>query len=228
MKLISLFLLPTLSAAAMADSIAESNNTFFLKAGLGIGSAEEHHLTGIDITGTSNAEDLNDRFTTKTGYSSYFAIGKNFTDEYSGEIEMSYQNFGFKKFSDNGDSLNAKSGSINYISLMFNGVYRPSFFNAQQFINPYLGLGIGISQVSWSDLKVEDATNSIDNISTVQSRQIFIGNSFPIKENINLDIEYRYFETDNYDYQLIASDYSNISVSGSSAQSILLTLSSSF
>lgn len=86
-------------------------------------------------------------------------------------------------------------GEVSRISLMGN-VYKD--FNTNSPVAPFVGLGIGISQVEGEMTSIAGiplGTGSEDD--TVFAYQVLLGCAFKVNEKMNVDVSYRYFATDD-------------------------------
>lgn len=77
------------------------------------------------------------------------------------------------------------NGDASVLSFMGNGYY--DFSNATAF-TPYVGLGLGMAKI---DVAIDDI--SWDESDTVFAYQIMVGGNFALTKQISLDAEYRYF-----------------------------------
>ena len=132
-----------------------------------------------------------------TGFGITAAIGNAYENGLRGEVEFGYRTSDVDDFdSDLGSGSN--NGDISTISLMVNGYYD---FMPKETICPFIGAGIGYANVEgdFDELGSED-----DN---VLAYQVAVGVAFAINPQTKIDVQYRYFDTDDGDFDNLEVEY---------------------
>jgi len=132
-----------------------------------------------------------------TGFGITAAIGNAYENGLRGEVEFGYRTSDVDDFdSDLGSDSN--NGDISTISLMVNGYYD---FMPKETICPFIGAGIGYANVEgdFDELGSED-----DN---VFAYQVAVGVAFVINPQMKIDVQYRYFDTDDGDFDDLEVEY---------------------
>jgi len=83
-------------------------------------------------------------------------------------------------------------GELTVISIMFNCV--GEYEDYSPYYVPYIGLGLGAALVSMNETSA-GGSPMIDDNSTPFAFQVFTGLSFPLLDNLDFDLGYRYFGT---------------------------------
>jgi len=106
------------------------------------------------------------------------------------EGEVAYRANDMDESSDSGgtDKIN---GDLKALSGMVNGYY--DFCNATAF-TPYVGVGIGVAKL---DFSVEEGLDESD---TVFAYQMMVGAGYALTKQISLEVEYRYFGTQDPEF----------------------------
>ena len=91
-------------------------------------------------------------------------------------------------------------GDVKTLSLMANG-FLDLMPNSQ--ISPFFGGGIGIANVE-ADLDYPGLGSEDD---TVFAYQVAAGVSFAASENVNIDVQYRFFGTSDPEFGMIEAEY---------------------
>lgn len=136
--------------------------------------------------------------TTEVGFQTGVAIGTKVGSVEGAdirlELEAAYRKNETRKFEDRfgpGQDLDV-DGDIQACSLMVNSYV--DFVNTTS-VTPYLGVGLGVARVDYHfDIL---GTNSLDDQDVVLAYQWMAGLNFALTEQLSLDTEYRYFETDD-------------------------------
>ncbi len=130
------------------------------------------------------------------------AVGKNFAS-FRAEIELS--SFGNDV---NAHRLNlatplqGNSGEVSALSLMVNAV--KDFRGGPRF-SPYIGAGIGFSDVEVQNFGTASIPRIIDGSETVFAYQFFVGAALALSETTDIFGEYRYFTTEDLGIESSAS-----------------------
>jgi len=132
-----------------------------------------------------------------TGFGITAAIGNAFENGLRGEVEFGYRTSDVDDFdSDLGSDSN--NGDISTISLMVNGYYD---FMPKETICPFIGAGIGYANV---DGDFDELGSDDDN---VFAYQVAVGVAFAINPQTKIDVQYRYFDTDDGDFDDLEVEY---------------------
>lgn len=215
MKKTSQTVLPFITAAVLSSTaLADS---YYFKGGLSAGSPNQQGVSDNPTLG----------FDFDNGLGFQVAAGKNFSSSFSGEIELSHQSFDFGGVYDNGAlEYTASSGDLTYTTLMLNAIYNPFSSNESAYLNPFIGVGAGISRVSWNNAQIVRGSATVDDSSNVAAVQIFIGNQFKLKNNWVVDLEYKYFKTKDFDLENSLGNPATIT--DSKVSSVVLSIGKKF
>ena len=98
------------------------------------------------------------------------------------------------------------SGDTSSLALLVNGYH--DFQNASAF-TPFIGAGIGVAKVELNDFNFVDSglpDSSSDD--TVFAYQLGAGISYAVNQQVNLDLKYRYFATQDPEFDGVDAEYS--------------------
>ena len=107
---------------------------------------------------------------------------------YRGEVELGYRKNDTDKVSASGLGSLSVDGDASTFSLMANGYID---FLPEQAISPFIGVGIGFANVEGD---IDDLGSDDDNVFAWQA---IAGVGFAVSEQIKIDVQYRYFGTDD-------------------------------
>jgi opacity protein-like surface antigen len=127
-----------------------------------------------------------------TGFGFMAAIGNNF-EGLRGEVELSYRTNDADKISAGGFSESV-SGDFSSTAVMGNLLVD---LPLSESVRPFLGAGIGLANV--------DADGDEDD--TVFAYQAIVGAGFPLTHVTTLDLQYRYFATEDPNFNGIEAEY---------------------
>ena len=132
-----------------------------------------------------------------TGFGITAAIGNAYENGLRGEVEFGYRTSDVDDFDSDSGSV-SNNGDISTLSLMLNGYYD---FMPKETISPFIGAGIGYANVEgdFDELGSED-----DN---VFAYQVAVGVAFAINPQMKIDVQYRYFDTDDGDFDDLEVEY---------------------
>jgi opacity protein-like surface antigen len=119
----------------------------------------------------------------ETGFGFNHAIGYQFKNSISTELEFSY------KAGDFGPSL---SGDATSKSFLANGIYS---FNIREFYTPYIGYGMGFA---FHEASIGGKGNRED---TTLSYQLKMGVDVEFSRKLSMLLGYRYFTTNNPEFE---------------------------
>lgn len=157
----------------------------------------EPYLSGNVGLNSALDSDYDDGFDTgelkyKDGFAATGALGQTIGDAGRVEIELGYRANDIDKLAADGPGTTAIDGDVTTLSLMGNlfcGVANDTRFT------PFIGAGIGFANIEANT----DVTGKHDD--TVFAYQLAAGGSLAVSENLNFDLQYRYFGTDDSDLQ---------------------------
>ncbi len=146
-------------------------------------------------------EDTDVEMSFDTGYGVTGAIGYAVTRDmsygYRTEIELGYRENDIDKISAKGFASESIDGDISTISVMANGFIE---FMPEGTFSPFVGVGVGGANVEG-----EDDGGSEDD--TVLAYQVIAGVAFPLSQNLKIDVQYRYFATDDPEFNDLEVEY---------------------
>ena len=119
----------------------------------------------------------------ETGVGFNHAIGYQFKNSFSTELEFSY------KAGDFGPGL---SGAVSSNSFLINGIYS---FNIREFYTPYVGYGIGYA---FHEANIDGYGDRAD---TTLAYQLKMGVDMEFSRKLSLLLGYRYFTTNNPEFK---------------------------
>lgn len=158
----------------------------YMSVNMGMGFLEDSDLSGSK-TGTLEYD---------PGFAATLAGGYNF-GMFRAEGEFGYQMNDVDTYS--GGSGN---GDVAAYSFLVNGYV--DFVNKTAF-TPYLTIGLGMAQVECNDF-LNDADD------TVFAYQVGAGVGYAITEKITVDLKYRYFGTDDPEFDGVESEFASHNV----------------
>ena len=167
---------------------------------------EDTTQTGLYMSGTlgfarvQNADEESSpvRYSYEDGFNVGVAMGYGVTENLRFEAEVSYLENDMDKVSVAAVGSSPTSGDISSIALLFNG--HIDLKNDTPFITT-LSAGAGIAKV---DLDVDSVSGIYVGSSDddkVFAYQVGIGLGYALQENVILEFKYRYFATDDFDFQ---------------------------
>jgi len=177
----------------------------FVVTGLGIpASYAGTYVSGSFGAVKANDSDLDDgidtgEFTFDTGYGFLGAVGSSLQDVGRVEVELGYRDNDFDKLKVDGLGSASIDGNFSSLSLMGNFYYD---FSMGGSFSPYIGAGLGFANVE-ADL---DGFDSEDD--TVFAYQLIVGGSIAASETLSVDLQYRYFATDDPEFNGLDAEYS--------------------
>jgi len=133
-----------------------------------------------------------------TGFGITAAIGNAYENGLRGEVEFGYRTSDMDEFDSDFGSGSINDGDISTISLMVNGYYD---FRPKETICPFIGAGIGYANVEGD---IDELGSEDDN---VFAYQVAVGVAFAINPQTKIDVQYRYFDTDDGDFDNLEVEY---------------------
>jgi len=188
-----LFFILTTHAIAGNEKIIPANPSdgYYVSFHGGVAFLDDSDITDDEQL---SGEKLNGEF--DTGYAVDVAIGyKHETQRIEGEV--SYQQNDFDKVSYLGDGTKA-DGDISALTFLFNYYFDiPTKFA----LKPFITAGIGVSRIDVNDLSFSDISESeFNDHDTVLAYQFGIGASIALSESVDVELKYRYFATQDPDF----------------------------
>lgn len=142
--------------------------------------------------GDVSALGLNGGVDYATGPAGLGAAGYRFTDSIRAELEIAYRTNDVNQI---GNVPNI-SGDLEQLSVLVNGVY--DFIPDSRF-SPYVGAGIGIASGHANDVSALGVTLLNDSDEKLAYQGI-VGVSFQLTDRIEAFADYRYFATQDYEF----------------------------
>ena len=157
---------------------------------------------GAVIVNDSDIDDGVDtgEFSYDTGFGFVAALGTSTQYGVRVEAELGYRKNDFDEIEVDGLGSADLDGDITTTSLMGNAYYD---FSSDGSFSPYIGAGFGYANVE------ADFDNSGDEDDNVYAYQFILGGSFASSETLSVDLQYRYFATDDPDFDGLESEYSS-------------------
>lgn len=131
------------------------------------------------------------------GFGITAAIGNAYENGLRAEVEFGYRTSDIDEF-DSDFGSGSINGDISTISLMVNGYYD---FMPKETICPFIGAGIGYANVEGD---IDELGSEDDN---VLAYQVAVGVAFAINPQTKIDVQYRYFDTDDGDFDGLEVEY---------------------
>jgi opacity protein-like surface antigen len=132
-----------------------------------------------------------------TGFGITAAIGNAYENGLRGEVEFGYRTSDMDEF-DSDFGSGSINGDVSTFSLMLNAFYD---FMPKETICPFIGAGIGYANVE-GDI---DELGSEDD--DVFAYQVAAGVAFAINPQTKIDVQYRYFDTDDSGFDDLEAEY---------------------
>ncbi len=162
-------------------------------------------LDDSDVTDSTMPFDMGMEFSFDPGWTIGAAVGYQINN-FRVEGEISYEQCDVDQTTALGVSFDS-TGDVTGTAFMLNGYY--DFKNESAFI-PYVGAGLGYANVEINDYNIPGsgvADYSADD--SVFAYQFGVGIGYAINEKVTLDLKYRYFATDDPEF-----DTSEVEISG--------------
>ncbi len=138
-------------------------------------------------------------FSFEDGYAVTGAVGYTLGQTRSRiELEAGYRSNDLNSMTIYGDGRYLVDGRVEALSLMGNGFVDLA---PGRTFSPYIGVGVGVANLE-ADI---DGLGSADD--TVFAWQLAIGWDFSVNESLDFNVEYRYFATEDPDFNGLKMDY---------------------
>ena len=168
-----------------------------------IASAEEYYISGHFGGNLANSTDStvskyeSSQFDFDIGGSFLIAYGINLSrPNMRTEIELGYQKSDIEK----SNNKKVSRGFISAISLMVNEYYD---FHNRTLFTPYVTLGIGGARVELDDYEISEYKGKDD----ILAFSAGFGVEYALKDNMSLDVRYKYFMTDDSKFSNSSCEY---------------------
>ena len=183
---LSVFVLHFLAASAVAQPYFSGN--------IGIVSLSDSDIDdGVD-TGEMSYD---------VGIGLLAAVGARLSDNLRLEGEIGYRANDLDKLTVDGLGTAKIDGDITALSLMGNMFVD---FMPNEFFSPFVGFGLGFANVE-GDI---DGFGSEDD--DVFAYQVAVGGTYAANKQVSLDVQYRYFATEDPDFEGLESEYQSHNV----------------
>jgi len=159
-------------------------------------------LVTVNDSDTDDGLDTGE-FTFDKGAGIVWALGSSFQNGGRVEAELGYRSNSFDELKVDGVGKFDIDGDITSNSLMGNAYYDIS---TEGSFTPYIGAGIGFALVE-ADFDYFDSEDD-----TVFAYQLILGGSFSSSEQFSVDLQYRYFATDDPEFNGLDAEYSTHNV----------------
>lgn len=171
----------------------------YVSGNLGFAVASDSDLTDSNVPGVT----VNTEFDTGLVFGA--ALGYDF-NRFRVEGEISYQKNDVDKIGAQG-VLFDPSGDTTALSFLVNGYY--DFINRSAF-TPYISAGLGFAQIEFNNLDISGVgfSGSSDD-DTVFAYQVGIGIGYSLSEKVTIDVKYRYFGTDDSEYDTTEAEFAS-------------------
>ncbi len=167
---------------ALSAEAAEKDQGLYLSIGAG------YSLPGTQNDQYGGSWEFNNGQIAKgaLGYLFNVSSGMNLRTEF----ELSYRKYAGDSHKSSNGTVKDLSGNISYLSGMVNGLCD---FKTGTGFTPFIGIGLGMSNVTWSDVKIAGYFYGLDDSDNVFAYQIIGGMGYALTDSVTLDLEYRYF-----------------------------------
>ncbi|MDB5363465.1 MAG: hypothetical protein JWO51_4762, partial [Rhodospirillales bacterium] len=180
------------AGAAQAQVVANPNYTYGPYVGIAGGGSFLN-----DISPNGGGADAKSEF--DPGYVALGTVGWGFGNGFRAELEGGYRRNDLRSVR---NSTNPNGGALGTESVMVNGLYDidPGMFGVQSYgFMPHVGVGVG-----WARPRFDHASSYNGNVVSgkddVLAYQGIAGVSYALAPQIKLDLDYRYFGTQNGNY----------------------------
>jgi opacity protein-like surface antigen len=146
-----------------------------------------------------DAGPLSGEFTFDTGFGFVAALGSSFQNGGRVEAELGYRKNDFDEVKFDGIGKADIDGDISALSGMGNAYYD---FSTKGSFSPFIGAGLGFANI---EVDLDGASSEDD---TVFAYQFILGGSFASSETLSVDLQYRYFATDDPEFDGVDAEYS--------------------
>ncbi|MFT4551397.1 MAG: opacity protein-like surface antigen [Chlamydiales bacterium] len=180
-----------LAAFTLVSGVSQAGEGWYAGVSAGWSSVSESHSSILVGTGTD------EEYEYEAGYAYTLSLGKRLNDMWRVEGELTHRKFNVDNVKDNAGTVMAGDGNLSGNSLMVNALYDVGTWYD---VTAYGGGGIG-----WSTLDLDNqtaGTNKGNDTDSVFSYQLILGASYPVWEQVDLDLQYRWFATEKPTFNL--------------------------
>ena len=175
----------------------------YMSANLGRAMANDSDLSDTTLPSVSM------EYEADPGWTLGVAAGYDFGNNLRLEAEFAYQDNDLDSISILGTDLDLK-GDASRQTLLLNGYY--DFKNESRFVT-FISAGIGVAQVEINDFNiVGSGVPDSDDDDQVFAYQLSAGISYAVTPKVNLDFKYRYFATEDPEFDTTEVEYSSNNV----------------
>lgn len=187
MKKIAFIFLTAVLVAGLGFESAQAAP--YISGNVGIASVNDSNIKGGSDSGEMSFDN---------GFATTGAIGQTIGSAARVEIELGYRANNINKVSLDGPGTATVKGDISTYSLLGNAFY--DFATGSRF-TPFIGAGIGLANI---EADIDLAGREDDN---VFAYQLAAGGSMAVGENLNIDLQYRYFGTADPNFNGLDAEY---------------------
>lgn len=138
-----------------------------------------------------DADGLSGEFSFDTGFGATVGLGHEYGNGLRTEIELGYRSNDFDEVEVDGLGSGSVDGDMTALSGMLNVYYD---FLPKSIFTPFIGGGVGVANV---EADADDIGSEDDNVFAYQAAA---GGTFAASEKLNIDLQYRYFATDDPEF----------------------------
>jgi opacity protein-like surface antigen len=125
------------------------------------------------------------------------AVGNALSERLRAEVEFGYKTNEANEIEHSNGEKSSIDSDMLTLSLMANCFYD---FMPSNLVSPFVGVGIGIASV-------EGEIGDIDDKDNVLAYQLAAGAAFKLNDNVKFDIQYRFFGTDDPEFDGVEAEY---------------------
>ena len=132
------------------------------------------------------------------GYVVNAAFGNAYANGVRAELELAYRQSDIDELSIDGWDSGSVDGDVSAVAGMVNAYY--DFDTGSEF-KPFIGAGLGYASV---ELDADDGGSEDDG---VFAYQLMAGVGFAVSKQVSLDLQYRFFATEDPEFDDVESEY---------------------
>ena len=168
-------------------TVSQAGAESYLSGSMGLASVDDAKIN----TGSGSGEIEFDSGIVATG-----AYGQTLGSAGRVELELGYRTNNIDKV--NGLGVSEDDGDVATYSLMGNVFYG---LNNNSRFTPFVGAGLGLANIE------ADMGQGEEEDDTVFAYQLAAGASMAVTENLDIDLQYRYFATEDPDFDGLEAEY---------------------
>jgi opacity protein-like surface antigen len=185
-----------LAAFTLACGVSQAAEGWYAGVSGGWSSVSESHSSVLSGAGSDEEYEYD------SGYSYSLSLGRRLNDMWRVELELTHRKFDVSEIKNTATSVvTAGDGNLTGNSLMVNAFYDVGTW---WDVTAYAGGGAG-----WSSLELDNqttGTNKGNDTDSVFSYQFILGASYPVMDQVDLDLQYRWFATGKPTFNLESSN----------------------